>query len=114
MGHLTIAIDFDDTFTADTQAWTHVIKVLQSFGHVVFCVSARTDFEGNRRELLNALPDGVCVFLSGERQKAAFIQEQGQHVDIWIDDCPSAIPTIKDLSLSLEWAMDTENGVDDV
>ena len=101
MGHLTIAIDFDDTFTADTQAWTQVIKVLQSFGHLIFCVSARTDFEGNRRELLNALPDGVMVFLTGERQKSTFIQEQGFHVDIWIDDIPSAIPARHEMERTL-------------
>lgn len=41
MSPLTIAIDFDDTFTADVNAWTAVIQTLQSFGHRVVCVSAR-------------------------------------------------------------------------
>lgn len=113
MGHLTIAIDFDDTFTADTQAWSDVIRLLQAFGYTVLCVTGRSDFEVNRTEIENALPNGVSVFLTSGMQKDTFMRSRGFNVDIWIDDCPAVIPSIKDLSLSLEWSMGTENGVCD-
>lgn len=94
---LTIAIDFDDTFTADCEAWRMVIKVLQSRGHQVICVSARYDELGNRQELRQALPDGVPVLLSCNTPKRLFARQYGYEVDIWIDDMPEAIPTKQDL-----------------
>lgn len=99
---LTIAIDYDDTFTADTNAWTSVIKMLQSYGHFVICVSARLDSFNQRQELESALPAGVKVFLSYCTQKKEFVEKLGMRVDIWIDDCPEAIVTKKDVKLMFE------------
>lgn len=90
---LTVSIDFDDTFTADPDTWTEVIRVLQRSGHVVICTSARRNDLDNRRELENSLPGGVCVLLSYDEPKRSYAKKQGYDVDIWIDDMPEAIPT---------------------
>jgi hypothetical protein len=97
VGLLTIAIDFDDTFTADAEAWTAVIQTLRSFGHRVVCVSARRNTFEHRAELVNALPSGVTVLLSYDTPKRLYAKEQGVEVDIWIDDMPEAIPTRADM-----------------
>jgi hypothetical protein len=90
---LTIAIDFDNTFTADVEAWSAVIRELQRHGHQVICVSARHNDVGHRQELTTALPKGVPVLLSMSEPKRQYATRQGFAVDIWIDDIPEAIPT---------------------
>lgn len=94
---LTIAIDYDDTFTADVNAWSKVIEVLQLAGHDVVCISARRDELNQRRELEAALPKGVRVLLSYGDPKQLYATSRGVNVDIWIDDCPEAIPTKQDM-----------------
>jgi len=91
IGMLTVAIDFDDTFTADVDTWSEVIRTLQRSGHVVVCVSARREMFSNRRELETSLPEGVAVFLSYDEPKRQFMEKQGYDVNIWIDDIPEAI-----------------------
>lgn len=88
---MIIAIDYDDTFTADTLMFTETIKKFQEFGHQVICVSARRETFANRREIENALPSGVEVFLSYDCPKRLFTKMKGVYVDIWIDDKPDAI-----------------------
>ncbi len=90
---LTIAIDFDDTFTADVEAWTAAIKELQRHGHQVICVSARRNVIEHRQELSRSLPENVKVLLSYDMPKRAYAKKEGFTVDIWIDDKPEAIPT---------------------
>lgn len=90
---LTVAIDFDDTFTADCETWREVILLMQRSGHRVICVSARRNDLSHRQELTQALPDGVVVLLSYDTPKRLFAKSQGFDVDIWIDDMPEAIPT---------------------
>jgi hypothetical protein len=90
---LVIAIDYDDTFTADVDMWGYVIKIFQNSGHRVICVSARQENYGNRHELETALPDRVDVFLSYGDPKSLFVESRGINVDIWIDDFPASIPT---------------------
>ena len=40
MEPLIIAIDFDDTFSADPELWTAFILNAQQRGHKIICVSA--------------------------------------------------------------------------
>jgi hypothetical protein len=94
---LTIAIDFDDTFTADCETWREAILLLQRSGHRVICVSARRNELSHRQELTQALPDGVPVLLSYDTPKRSFAKLNGYDVDIWIDDMPEAIPTKADM-----------------
>jgi len=88
---LTIAIDFDDTFTADVEMWSRVIAEFQRYGHTVICVSARRNEFGHQQELSRALPDSVTVLLSGNTPKRLYAASRGYDVDIWIDDMPEAI-----------------------
>ncbi len=91
ISQLTISIDYDDTFTADPDTWSAVIKTLQASGHRVVCCSARRNEHWVRRELEDALPQGVKVFLSYDAPKRLYMESQGVQVDIWIDDMPEAV-----------------------
>jgi len=86
---MRIAIDYDDTFTADPRAWREVIAVLQSRGHEVICVSARFKIFENQRELEDAT--GLRVILCNHNVKIDVVRKAGLHVDIWIDDQPQWI-----------------------
>lgn len=91
---MLVAIDFDDTFTADSKAWRAVIEVLRATGHQVICVSARADSERDREELKAALPKGVHILLSEQCPKRVFAMRHGYDVDIWIEDTPLAVDAV--------------------
>lgn len=90
---LTIAIDYDDTFTADPPMWRRVIAIWQECGHRVICVSARRNTLDHRRELEAGLPEGVPILLSYDTPKRQYAKQHGYRPDIWVDDMPEAIPT---------------------
>ena len=94
---LTIAIDFDETFTADVGMWVEVIKVFQKYQHKVVCVTFRDESEANIREVTYALPDGVKAYFTGGVQKKKFMDGKEQ-INIWIDDLPEAIPRMEDMN----------------
>jgi len=98
---LTVAIDYDDTFTADPKAWTAVIKVLAAEGHRVVCVSSRRDTAEHRQTLRRFLPLAVeKIVLAYDKPKRSAARLYDLGVDIWIDDRPETIAT-KEEALSV-------------
>jgi hypothetical protein len=88
---LTIAIDYDDTFTADKTGWDAVLPLL-CYRHQVICVSARRDTHENRVELTKHLPTCVrTIVLAYDQPKRDAAKKAGFNVDIWIDDRPETI-----------------------
>jgi len=88
---MRIAIDYDDTFTADPVAWCKVIQVLEDAGHEVVCVTSRFETYDNQYNLEAALPNSVQVVLCDHNAKAEVMKARGMPVDIWIDDDPYTI-----------------------
>jgi len=88
---ILLAIDFDDTFTADPALWSAVIRLAKDGGHRVFCVSCRRETFENRAEMREALPEGVPIFLTSFAPKEYFMGSRGHKVDVWIDDYPLSI-----------------------
>jgi len=88
---LTIAIDYDDTYTADPVFWDKFIQLAQNHNHKVICVTARRNILEHRQELMNNLPDTVETYFSYDEPKADFIKRHNIVVDIWIDDTPGWI-----------------------
>jgi hypothetical protein len=80
-----IAIDYDDTYTADPVGWGLCIVLMQSRGHEVICVTYRSDAGG--------MEDGPWsnIISTNGRAKAEFCSSVGYNVDIWIDDKPHLI-----------------------
>jgi hypothetical protein len=92
----TIALDFDETYTADPELWKAFIKAAQNRGHVITFVTFRNP-DGMNRDIEEACNEtGLCVVYSAGRQK--------QHVfvaDIWIDDMPICIPSYSSMLLNV-------------
>lgn len=89
---LTIALDFDDTYTADPELWGYFINKAQILGHTVICVTARLNEECQHQELKRALPGGISVIFCGSKPKRKHaLEEHGIAIDIWLDDYPEGI-----------------------
>lgn len=87
---MIIALDYDDTFTADKELWTAFVRNAQAHGHAISFVTFR--FEGRQAGNDDILGDaralGIDVVFTGGRQKAHCF-----NADIWIDDKPVMIPS---------------------
>jgi len=83
---LTIAIDWDQTWTADPDLWSRFAEMAQASGHTVYIVTSRPS--GNTSE---CVASGVKVIATAWQAKRPFCEELGIRVDIWIDDCPEFI-----------------------
>lgn len=86
---LTIALDYDETFTEDPEIWIPFIKHARSRGHKVICVTLRFEDDDEVKEVMGPLCDDV-ICTSGEDKEPASLRS-GWSVDIWIDDSPEFI-----------------------
>lgn len=91
---LTIAIDYDFTFTALSTLFTKFIWDCLSCGHEVICVTGRDKPPDRLREA--PLPAPVKVICAGDMPKREAAEKAGYKVNIWIDDMPGTIePPLK-------------------
>lgn len=96
MDKMTIAIDYDGTYTRDPQMWNKIIRLFKEKGHRVVCATMRypetVQFHNGHTEaadVLNNLAHLVDeVYFTSRQAKAPFLKEKGVHVDIWVDDNP--------------------------
>jgi hypothetical protein len=90
---LTLALDYDLTFTADPECFKSIIRCFQSVGHEVFIVTLRgpQDIgEGDFFEELNEKYGVETIFCDGEA-KEKVVHSRNIGIDIWIDDNPRGI-----------------------
>lgn len=88
----TIALDYDDTYTADPILWENFIKHAHHRGHRIYIVTLRGDHQtygGNFEEL--SVFFGVSTIFCNGRPKQEVTKELGISIDIWIDDNPLGI-----------------------
>ena len=89
---MTIAIDYDDTYTVDPDFWNEFIMSAQRRGHEVVVVTARPDNDETRCEMRGVFDIWeVAVYCSGDEPKAHYARRKGLAVDVWIDDLPGWI-----------------------
>lgn len=77
---MTIALDYDDTYTVDPDMWNEFIFLANKFGHLVVCVTLRHKHEPVQ------IP--ATVFYTGRQGKLEYMQKAKVKIDVWIDDCP--------------------------
>lgn len=90
---MLIAIDFDDTLTADPELWRRFIEQAKAFGHRVICITARRETDDNVDEIEDwMVMHGTVlpVYFTSLQSKVQFAEDRGLKVDIWIDDNPRA------------------------
>lgn len=88
---LTIALDYDNTYSADRELWRQFVATARARGHRVICVSGRHDEPLHHDALASDLPAGMEVVLCDHCTKRPILEAKGIKVDIWIDDYPEGI-----------------------
>lgn len=109
---LRIALDYDDTYTANKQLWFNFVKLCQSFDCEVRFVTARfetTDKYTNEELLVDARGLDIPVIFCNGVQKAQRCMDVEFDVDIWIDDFPVLIPLEKELECILRGVKVNDN-----
>lgn len=86
---MIIAVDYDNTYSADPETFDQVIKVFQAAGHTVICVTARPETMG--QSVLNSIGKLVPVVFAGVDWKREAAERRGYKVNVWIDDMPEMV-----------------------
>ena len=85
---LSIALDYDETFTANRELWTGFIALAKSMNFKVTFVTYRMQTGHNMDIIYDSQNLGiVTIFSNGEPKSSVFV------ADIWIDDSPITIPS---------------------
>lgn len=85
---MTIALDYDGTFTADAELWQQFIALAKSRGHRVLIVTCRRDTEEN---VADVKVPGCAVVFTRLASKQRVCAERGIKVDVWVDDDPACV-----------------------
>ena len=87
---LNIALDFDNTYTADNVLWDAFINLAVSLGHKVYIVTMRCPTNDT---IPIRLPDNLCgIFYCNGNPKRSYCNDVfGVEFNIWIDDHPEGI-----------------------
>lgn len=109
---MLIAIDFDDTITADVSFWSEFIKSSLRSNHEIIVVTARDDTESNLSEIRRCISvSSIPVIMTSGKPKREAAENELFAVDIWIDDYPESIVGEKTI---LESAYDEIDRLNDV
>jgi len=93
MKKLTIAIDFDGTWTADSGAWMFFYHFMHDRGHTIIIVTGREVWTSDMSR--HSLPDKIAIVFCNNKPKEQEAIRNGYKVDIWIDDNPGSIQPFK-------------------
>lgn len=102
---MNIALDFDDTYTADPMFFDSLISNAKACGHDIRFVTARSPnskYNGDIATVSNAMD--IPIIFTDMQSKQEVCEQNNFLVDIWIDDNPLGIPTraaIKGASVGL-------------
>lgn len=86
---MTIAIDYDKTWTEDPHMWNKVSKLMISYNHRVIIATGRKDFGDDMKRGLEGA--NLPIVFCGDKTKRQGCLERGFKVDVWIDDMPAMI-----------------------
>ena len=85
---MTLALDFDGTFTEDPDMWRSFIRSAQLRGHTVICATGRKEWTDDMARY--GLPEIPIVYCWGMMKEEA-CRKAGYSINVWIDDCPGMI-----------------------
>lgn len=102
---MNIALDYDGTYTLDTNLWIWFINQALNKGHKVFIITARNRELDQNAELIDLERRGVrVIYCDGVAKKHVILMlqsrgEENLKIDIWIDDKPESIVSNSPTSL---------------
>jgi hypothetical protein len=89
---ITIAIDYDKTWTADTELWQWFVRAAEDRGHRVVMVTGRRAWSDDMSR--GGIPSTVRIIFSGDEMKEKAARLAGERVNVWIDDMPGVIQSV--------------------
>lgn len=89
--NMTIALDFDDTLTADPEFWWTFAALAEAHGHRVVIVTYRLKSGEFAPEVDRVVQGRLPVVWTERQPKRPAADAAGYEVDIWIDDMPELI-----------------------
>lgn len=92
MNKLNIALDYDDTYTADKTMWNQFLRMCWGRKYKVYIVTGRGK-EDTNEDLENILTKVEDVIFTDGAAKKPFCKAMGIDINIWIDDKPERILT---------------------
>lgn len=93
---MIIAIDYDNTYTADPESFNKVIAIFQEAGHDVICVTGRDDGVLGV-PVRNSIGKLIPVIFAGSTGKREAARKRGYIVDVWVDDTPGMIDPLYEI-----------------
>lgn len=110
---MIIAIDYDNTYSADPESFNKVIAVFKAAGHDVICVTGRDDGVMGV-PVRNSIGKLVPIVFAGAVSKRIAAEKRGYIVDVWIDDMPAMIDeyNVDELEQRAQAAMRVLNSLD--
>lgn len=82
-----IAIDWDNTISADIDFFLMLIMKLQKAGYIPFVCTLRAADSDNLKEIRGALKKAdIAIYLTNGKPKRKYMKKLGINVHFWIDD----------------------------
>ena len=82
-----IAIDWDNTISADPAYFLQLIKILQNSGYKPFVCTLRAPDKENIDEIKRVLEEtNIAIYLTNGKPKRRYMKKLGIKVHLWIDD----------------------------
>jgi len=82
-----IAIDWDNTISADQEFFKQLIRNFQQAGYSPFICTLRAPDRENLREIIEVLEElTIPIYLTDGMPKRKFMKDLGVKVHLWIDD----------------------------
>lgn len=85
---MKLALDFDNTYTADPDFWNEVIDVAKRFQHEIRVVTARSPTHDNIGNEIDHLP---VIYCDGVAKRFVCHHFNDWDPDVWIDDKPESV-----------------------
>jgi len=82
-----IAVDWDNTISADKEYFLQLIKALQKAGYIPFVCSLRAPDRENIQEIREIIEvANLAIYLTDGKPKRKYMKKLGIKVHLWIDD----------------------------
>jgi hypothetical protein len=87
-----VALDFDNTITADPEFYLNLINVYRQRDWEPVVCTLRDDMDDNLQEIHDRLSDAkIRIYTTDGKKKRAYMLHEGISVGLWIDDYFPAI-----------------------
>lgn len=88
---MKIALDYDQTYTLDPEAWDEFCDMMVDNGHEVYIVTARSPTLDNIDGILNTDYEIPIIYCDGVAKRFVCHHYYNLDIDVWVDDKPQSV-----------------------